>query len=173
MTTLIEILRADLKAARLAAGAADATAEAKIKATLLSTMASDATKVGKDDRNGSREPTDAEVLKVAGKFNDGVRDMLANLAKAAAANPNAPADPRVARHEVERDVLAAFLSAHTPAQPKQMTSAELEAEIKTLVAGLAEKNPKQVGAVMAGLKAKFAGQYDAAAASGLVKKALA
>jgi uncharacterized protein YqeY len=41
------------------------------------------------------------------------------------------------------------------------------------VGALADKSPKQMGVVMASLKARAGGQYDGAMASRLVKAALA
>ncbi|NLH82703.1 MAG: GatB/YqeY domain-containing protein [Phyllobacteriaceae bacterium] len=57
--------------------------------------------------------------------------------------------------------------------PKQMDEAEARAAIAALVAELGAAGPKDMGRVMAALKARFAGEMDFGAASGLVKAALA
>ena len=57
--------------------------------------------------------------------------------------------------------------------PKQMDEAAVEAAVKEAVASAGAKSVKDMGAVMAALKTKYAGQMDFAKASAAVKKALA
>ncbi len=57
--------------------------------------------------------------------------------------------------------------------PKQMDEAAVEAAVREAVATAGAKSIKDMGGVMAALKAKYAGQMDFAKASAAVKKALA
>ncbi len=57
--------------------------------------------------------------------------------------------------------------------PQQMDEAAVEAAVKDAVASSGAKSVKDMGAVMAALKAKYAGQMDFAKASAAVKKVLA
>ena len=57
--------------------------------------------------------------------------------------------------------------------PKQMDDAAVEAAVAEAVATAGAKTVKDMGGVMAALKAKYAGQMDFAKASAAVKKALA
>jgi uncharacterized protein YqeY len=56
--------------------------------------------------------------------------------------------------------------------PKQMAAAAVEAAVAEAVAQAGAKSVKDMGSVMAALKAKYAGQMDFAKASAAVKKAL-
>ena len=57
--------------------------------------------------------------------------------------------------------------------PKQMDEAAVEAAVKDAVASAGATSIKDMGGVMAALKAKYAGQMDFAKASAVVKKVLA
>ena len=57
--------------------------------------------------------------------------------------------------------------------PQQMDEAAVEAAVKEAVATAGAKSIKDMGGVMAALKAKYAGQMDFAKASAVVKKTLA
>ena len=57
--------------------------------------------------------------------------------------------------------------------PQQMDEAAVEAAVKEAVAASGAKSIKDMGGVMAALKAKYAGQMDFAKASAAVKKTLA
>ena len=57
--------------------------------------------------------------------------------------------------------------------PKQMDDAAVAAAVAEAVAAAGAKTVKDMGGVMAALKAKYAGQMDFAKASAAVKKALA
>lgn len=56
--------------------------------------------------------------------------------------------------------------------PQQMDEAAMEAAVREAVAAAGAKSVKDMGGVMAALKAKYAGQMDFAKASATVKKAL-
>lgn len=56
--------------------------------------------------------------------------------------------------------------------PKQMADAEVEAAIKAAIAETGAASIKDMGKVIASLRAKYAGQMDFGRASGLVKAAL-
>ena len=57
--------------------------------------------------------------------------------------------------------------------PKQMDDAAVEAAVKDAIASAGARSIKDMGGVMAALKAKYAGQMDFAKASAVVKKTLA
>ena len=57
--------------------------------------------------------------------------------------------------------------------PKQMDESAVEAAVKDAVAAAGATSIKDMGGVMAALKAKYAGQMDFAKASAVVKKVLA
>lgn len=57
--------------------------------------------------------------------------------------------------------------------PRQMDEAAVEAAVKEAVASAGATSIKDMGGVMAALKAKYAGQMDFAKASAVVKKTLA
>jgi len=57
--------------------------------------------------------------------------------------------------------------------PQQMGEAEVDAAVKDAIASSGAKSIKDMGGVMAALKAKYAGQMDFAKASAVVKKTLA
>lgn len=57
--------------------------------------------------------------------------------------------------------------------PRQLSTPELEASIAEIIAGLPERSPKAMGQVMAALKSRHGSGFDARAANGLVKAALA
>jgi uncharacterized protein len=57
--------------------------------------------------------------------------------------------------------------------PRQMDEAAVEAAVKDAIAASGAKSIKDMGGVMAALKAKYVGQMDFAKASAVVKKTLA
>lgn len=71
----------------------------------------------------------------------------------------------VDKEKAEIGVIERFL-------PKQMDEAAVDAAVKEAVASAGAKSVKDMGAVMAALKAKYAGQMDFAKASAAVKKVL-
>lgn len=134
------------------------------KATLLVTLHAEAARIGKDD--GNRESTDAEVEAVIRKFIKNNDETIKALWIPEKIDRDAV---RVTRRDaliLEQAILTSFL-------PKQASADEIQGAVTELVAGLADKSPKQMGAVMAGLNARFGNNFDKAAASQLVKAALA
>lgn len=124
------------------------------RASLLVTLYAEAARIGKDA--GNRTSTDEEVLRVVRKFVKGVDESLAVL-------PQGDAREKALR---EKAVLEEFL-------PKMISGDDLGAAIADIVATLPEKSAKQMGAVMAELKARLGGAYDGKEASALVRAALA
>jgi len=72
----------------------------------------------------------------------------------------------VAKEKAEIAVIERFL-------PQQMDEAAVEAAVKEAVASSGAQSIKDMGGVMAALKAKYAGQMDFAKASAVVKRTLA
>lgn len=56
--------------------------------------------------------------------------------------------------------------------PKQMSEAEIEAVLKTIIASTGASSMKDMGKVMGELKAKYAGQLDMGKASRMIKSLL-
>ena len=56
--------------------------------------------------------------------------------------------------------------------PKQMSDAEVEEAIKSIIAEVAASSMKDMGKVMGALKAKYAGQMDLGKANGFIKALL-
>jgi len=69
------------------------------------------------------------------------------------------------KEEKEIGVIEEFL-------PKQMNDAEVDAAIAAVIAEVSASSMKDMGAVMAKLREKYAGQMDFGAASGKIKAAL-
>lgn len=143
------MLLAKIQAASLAARKAKETE----KAALLTTLYAEAARIGKDA--GNRETTDEEVVKVVRKFVKGVDETLALVT-----HPDARA-----RSMREKEVLEPFL-------PHMVVGAELAAAVDDIVGALADRTPRQMGAVMKTLRERFAGAYDGNEASSLVKARL-
>ena len=122
-----------------------------LASTLLTTFIGEILAAAKKD--GNREVCDADVVATAKKFIDNMNDTLGFLGAG-----NAEATQVVIR---ERAILTAYM-------PQQMSDAEVRAEIEKIIA----VTGKNMGAVMAALKAQFAGQYDAKSASAIVKSLL-
>ena len=70
--------------------------------------------------------------------------------------------------QVERDEMAIIQSY----MPKQMSDDEAKQAVAGIIAALGATSVKDMGKVMAELKAKFAGQMDMAKAGGIVKSLL-
>lgn len=70
-----------------------------------------------------------------------------------------------AKEENEIAVIKTFM-------PKQMDEAEVEAAVKAAIASVGAASMKDMGKVMAELKAKYAGQMDFGAVSGKIKALL-
>ena len=72
----------------------------------------------------------------------------------------------VAHEQAEIDVIQVFL-------PKQMDEAAMTEAIKAVIAETGAASIKDMGKVMGALRAKYAGQMDFGAASGVIKTLLA
>lgn len=129
------------------------------KASFLTTLFSEAGRVGKDD--GNRDSTEDEVVAVVKKFINNIDSTLAEFEKR-----GVPTDSELrAQPNFERPLLEAYL-------PKQASEDEIRAAVATAIAALPEVNMKQMGVVMGRLAAQFGQNFDKTFASGLVKKAL-
>ena len=69
------------------------------------------------------------------------------------------------KEELEIKIIEGFL-------PKQMSDAEVNAAIAAVITELGASSMKDMGAVMAKMREKYAGQMDFGAASGKIKAAL-
>jgi len=136
-------------------------AKDSLKATLLTTLYSEAANVGKN--NGNRETTDAEVVAVVKKFIKGVDETITHLGKSEITDTVAKA-LMVARDE--RIILDRFM-------PAQLTELDLQKIVGTMAQELPERNPKQMGVLMKQLKERYEGQYDGTVASKVIKAILA
>lgn len=144
---LIEQIRQDMIAAKKSSDS--------IAKSLLVTLFAEASRVGKDRRNG--DTTDEEAIGMVKKFAANTEETIRLLTER-----GQPAD--VQRRELE--ILQTYL-------PRQLTQAELVKAIADIVAEQPEKSPKIMGRVMAELKARHGATYDGKLASELVKGALA
>ena len=120
---------------------------------VLTPLIGEAEMVGKNAAN--RESTDEEVQQTIRKF-------LKNNQEAVAVIKDAD---RLAVLGQESAILTAYL-------PPMASEAEVKAFIAETVAGLADRSPKQMGAVMGALKAKYGSSFDAKQANAWVKEAL-
>ena len=75
-------------------------------------------------------------------------------------------DDLVAHEQGEIDVIQSFL-------PKQMSTDEMQAAIKEVIAQTGAAGMKDMGKVMGALRGKYAGQMDFGAASAVIKQLLA
>ena len=104
------------------------------KSSLLSTLWSESSQVGKN--NGNRESTDAETIAVVKKFLNGVEEIIAR----------APSDVALTLALSEQEILLVYV-------PKQLTRDEL----KVIIIAFGTKDK---GVIMKTLKEQYAGFYD-------------
>lgn len=150
--------------AKIQADALAARKERKtLEATLLTTLLAEAARKGKDD--GNRESTDEEVVAVVNKFIKNNDDAIKALWVPEKVDTNEARCAKRDQLQMEQVILFGYL-------PKQASKEEIASAVNELVAGLAEKSMKQVGAVMSQLQKRFEGNFDKALASTLVKAAL-
>lgn len=126
---------------------------AGVRSTLLSTLIAEAEMVGKNA--GNRESTDDEVQQTIRKFLKNNQEALSVIKD----------DARRAALAEESAILTGYL-------PPMAGEAEVKAFIAETVAGLADRSPKSMGAVMAALKTKFGTGFDAKQANAWVREAL-
>ena len=138
---LLEKIKADQLAARKNKEA--------LKATLLTTLFSEAQMKGK---NAGHETTDEETTQVIQKFLKGINESISYLEKGDI-NPEALTTVRA-----EKEILEAYL-------PKMASEDEIKAE----VAALKASGAANIGAIMKGLKDKFGSTLDGKLASQLAK----
>ena len=105
------------------------------------------------------ELTDADVLAILEKMIKQRRESIAQFEKASRQDL---AD----KEKAEIAVLSAYL-------PQRLSDAEIQKEINSVIAETGAAGAKDMGKVMAALKARLAGRADMAAVSGLVKAKLA
>jgi len=146
--SLIARIRADLNAARKERNDPD-------KVKLLSTLAGEAERVGKD--SGNRETTDAEALAVVRKFVKNAEMTAGELAKAGR-------DAAAVRREI--GILEGYLPAGVP-------EADVEAAVREIAAGLPDPKAKSAfGMVVKGLKDRFGESFDGNAMTPVVRRVL-
>lgn len=153
--TLIEVLRRD----QIQARKTRETPSDVVRATLLTTLLGEAVAVGKNQ--GNRDTTDEEVLKVMGKFLAGARETARQLQAAGRGSEVSL---------LECDILEKYLAQYAP---KPLSEEELEAAVRAIAQELGATSAKDMGRVMAQLKARHAGAYDGAKASAVCKRVLA
>jgi uncharacterized protein YqeY len=105
------------------------------------------------------ELSDADVLSVLEKMIKQRRESIAQFEKAARQDL---AD----KEKAELDILSGYL-------PKQMSEAEVQKEIDSVISETGAAGAKDMGKVMAALKPRLAGKADMGKVSGLVKSRLA
>jgi uncharacterized protein YqeY len=103
--------------------------------------------------------TDADVLSVIEKMIKQRRESISQFEKASRQDL---AD----KEKAELELLAGYL-------PKQMSDAEVQKEIDSVISETGAAGAKDMGKVMAALKPRLAGKADMAKVSGLVKSRLA
>jgi len=125
-----------------------------VRKQLLITLYSEASRVGKDKRNG--ESTDDEVISTVKKFVSNTEETI-QLMEARG----------IYTHDQRKElaVLLGYL-------PKQMNPVELASAISEIVVGLESPTAKSMGKVMSDLKTKYGNTYDAKLASEMVKNIL-
>jgi uncharacterized protein YqeY len=144
--TLIEHIRADQLQAR--------KDKDTIKVNLLTTLIGEAVSIGKN--NGNRETTDAEVVALAKKFIKNLQEAITTYSRFGVNTDN---------QVREVSILEAYI-------PKQMTTEQLKEAVAAIKVEISA-SPKDMGKVMALLKARHDGQYDGKVASTIVKEVLA
>lgn len=125
-------------------------------AASLSTLIGEAERIGKDD--GNRETTEAETIAVLKKF---IKNVNETIRVAGDYRDSTTLD----RVEPERELLMEFL-------PTQFDGDALRVLVLEAVKATDAATIKDMGKVMAALKANHEGQYDGAEASKLIKSIL-
>lgn len=141
--TLIETLHSDMVAARINGD--------PVAKNLLITLYAEASRVGKDKRNGSS--TDEEVISTIKKF-------IANAEETSKILKDRGHDNSIQVTEIS--ILSKYM-------PKQLTREELENIVSNLIVENNASGPKAMGQIMGALKAKYSGTYDGKLASEIVK----
>src|SRR5262245_50581771 len=141
----------DLKTA-MKAGDKDRVGTLRLVNSAIKSADIDARPSGKD------KISDADILSVLAKMVKQRRDSIEQF--------NAGGRPELAaKEQAEIDIIEGYL-------PKQMSEDEAKAAIAAVIKETGAAGPKDMGKVMAALKAKYAGQMDFGKASGLTKDLL-
>ena len=115
--------------------------------------------LAKTAEGATGEVTDQEVVKIIQK--------LVKQRKESAQQYNDAGRPELAENELaEAAIMEVYL-------PKQLSEAELEAELTKIIAEVGAKTPQEMGKVMGVATKKLAGLADGRAISAAVKKLLA
>jgi len=146
-----EKINDDLKTA-MKAGEKDRVGTLRLINSAIKSADIDARPSGKD------KISDADILSVLAKMVKQRRDSIEQF--------NAGGRPELAAKEAaEITVIEGYL-------PKQMSDDEAKAAIAAVIKETGAAGPKEMGKVMAALKAKYAGQMDFGKASALTKDLL-
>ncbi|MFN7399261.1 MAG: GatB/YqeY domain-containing protein [Sandaracinobacter sp.] len=149
------MIRDDIKAAQIEAMKAKDTARLGAIRLILSTLKNRDIEL----RTGAAPADDdVMVMEVLGKMAKQRRESIEMFEKGGRAE-------LAAAETAELAVIESFL-------PKQMSDEEAKAAIAAIVAEVGATSVKDMGAVMALVKARLQGQIDMSKASGLVKAAL-
>jgi len=148
--TLEQQIQEDIKAAMKAKDSVAMNAVRAVKGEIL---------LFKTSESGSKEATDADVLKMIRKL---VKQRKESAEQYVAAGRKELADNELA----EAAVMEKYL-------PKQLSEAEVEAKVKEIIAELGATSIKEMGKVMGAANAKLAGLADGRTISGIVRKLLA
>lgn len=143
-------IQADMVAAMKAHETARLAALRGIKAAIL---------LAKTSEGGNGEVTDADVVKIIQK--------LVKQRKESAEIYSQQNRPELAENELaEAAAMEVYL-------PKQLSEAEVEEELKKIIAEVGASKPSDMGKVMGSATKKLAGQADGKLISTIVKKLLA
>lgn len=149
------MIRDDIKAAQIEAMKAKDTARLGAVRLILSTLKNRDIEL----RTGTAPADDdVMVMEVLGKMAKQRRESIEMFEKGGRAE-------LAAAEKAELEVIESFL-------PKQMSEEEAKAAIAAIVTEVGATSVKDMGAVMAQVKARLQGQIDMSKASGLVKAAL-
>jgi len=148
--TLEQQIQEDIKAAMKAKDSVAMNAVRAVKGEIL---------LFKTSESGSKEVTDADVLKMIRKL---VKQRKESAEQYVAAGRKELADNELA----EAAVMEKYL-------PKQLSEAEVEAKVKEIITELGATSIKEMGKVMGAANAKLAGLADGRTISGIVRKLLA
>lgn len=143
---LIDKIRADMIQARQTGNT--------VAKSLLVTLFAEASRVGKDKRNGDTQ--DDECVAVVRKF-------IANAHETRCLLQDRGQD--VSAQDQEIELLNTYM-------PQQMTADQLKTVILDIINKQSLQGPKAMGQIMAALKANYNGQYDGKMASDTVKQIL-
>jgi uncharacterized protein len=121
----------------------------KVKKNLLGVVKGEITTVEKNTNSG--DLSDAEVTKILNKIAKNLKETIAQANSEEA--------------KAELSVIEAYL-------PKQMTEAEIRVAVEQIIAETGASSPGEMGKVMGGFNAKYAGQADGKIVSVIVKELL-